>query len=215
MDAFAIASLERALTAQRSGAFAAELAPVMTAEDTLLLAEDEQPGKARPDKIPGLKPAFSKHGTITAANASSISDGAAALVLMRGDRCPARIAGAGQGSGLPESRAPCRRSLPVPRRRHRQLLARVGWSVEEVDLFRGERGIRHGEHAGDGRVRHSPSQVERERRGLCAGAPFLAPVAPAFLVTLIHALRALGLQTRGGEPVHRGGEATAIAIEAG
>ena len=84
MDAFAIASLTRALAAQQSGAFKAELARV-TVGDTLLLAEDEQPAKARPDKIPHLKPAFSKQGTITAANASSISDGAAALILMRAE----------------------------------------------------------------------------------------------------------------------------------
>lgn len=84
MDAFAIASLTRALAAQQSGAFKAELAQV-TVGDTLLLAEDEQPAKARPDKIPHLKPAFSKQGTITAANASSISDGAAALILMRAE----------------------------------------------------------------------------------------------------------------------------------
>jgi acetyl-CoA C-acetyltransferase len=136
MDAFAIASLERALTAQRSGAFAAELAPVMTAEDTLLLAEDEQPGKARPDKIRGLKPAFSKHGTITAANASSISDGAAALVVMRGETAArlglpvlARVVGYQSHAALPAEFT----SAPVGA--IDKLLARVGWSVEEVDLF--------------------------------------------------------------------------------
>ncbi len=135
MDAFAIASLERALAAQRSGAFGAELAPVM-AGDTLLLADDEQPEKARPDKIPTLKPAFSKTGTITAANASSISDGAAALVLMRAETAHrlglpvlARVVGYQSHAALPAEFT----SAPVGA--IDKLLARVGWSVEEVDLF--------------------------------------------------------------------------------
>src|SRR6056297_3779774 len=82
-DAYAIASLQGALAAQKSGAFAGEIAPVTitTRKGEVTISEDEQPVKARPDKIPQLKPAFRKDGTVTAANSSSISDGAAALVL--------------------------------------------------------------------------------------------------------------------------------------
>lgn len=215
MDAFAIASLERALTAQRSGAFAAELAPVMTSEDTLLLAEDEQPGKARPDKIPGLKPAFSKHGTITAANASSISDGAAALVLMRGETAArlglpvlARVVGYRSHAALPAEFT----SAPVGA--IDKLLARVGWSVEEVDLFEVNEAfamVSMLAMAGCG-IPHHKLNVNG---GACALGHPLGASGARILVTLIHALRTRGLRRGVASLCIGGGEATAIAIEAG
>lgn len=215
MDAFAIASLERALTAQRSGAFAAELAPVMTSEDTLLLAEDEQPGKARPDKIPGLKPAFSKHGTITAANASSISDGAAALVLMRGETAArlglpvlARVVGYQSHAALP-AEFTC-----APVGAIDKLLARVGWSVEEVDLFEVNEAfamVSMLAMAGCG-IPHHKLNVNG---GACALGHPLGASGARILVTLIHALRTRGLRRGVASLCIGGGEATAIAIEAG
>ncbi|WP_368181851.1 acetyl-CoA C-acyltransferase [Aeromonas sp. R7-5] len=215
MDAFAIASLERALTAQRSGAFAAELAPVMAADHTLLLAEDEQPGKARPDKIPGLKPAFSKHGTITAANASSISDGAAALVLMRGESAArlglpvlARVVGYQSHAALPAGFT----SAPVGA--IDKLLARVGWSVEEVDLFEVNEAfamVSMLAMAGCG-IPHHKLNVNG---GACALGHPLGASGARILVTLIHALRTRGLRRGVASLCIGGGEATAIAIEAG
>ena len=137
-DAYAIRSLERANAAISSGAFVKEIAPVTVSGrggDTLI-DTDEQPGKAKPDKIPSLKPAFVKDGTITAANASSISDGAAALVMTRRS-----IA---EKLGLPvvatviataaHAHEPAKfTTAPVPAMR--KALAKAGWSVEDVDLF--------------------------------------------------------------------------------
>ncbi|MCX4031325.1 thiolase family protein [Aeromonas caviae] len=215
MDAFAIASLERALTAQRSGAFAAELAPVMAADHTLLLAEDEQPGKARPDKIPGLKPAFSKQGTITAANASSISDGAAALVLTRGETAArlglpvlARVVAYQSHAALPAEFT----SAPVGA--IDKLLARVGWSVEEVDLFEVNEAfamVSMLAMAGCG-IPHHKLNVNG---GACALGHPLGASGARILVTLIHALRARWLRRGVASLCIGGGEATAIAIEAG
>ncbi|MFQ2765595.1 thiolase family protein [Aeromonas caviae] len=215
MDAFAIASLERALTAQRSGAFAAELAPVMTADHTLLLAEDEQPGKARPDKIPTLKPAFSKTGTITAANASSISDGAAALVLMRGESA-ARLGlpVLARGVGYQSHAALPAEFTSAPVGAIDKLLARVGWSVEEVDLFEVNEAfamVSMLAMAGCG-IPHHKLNVNG---GACALGHPLGASGARILVTLIHALRARGLRRGVASLCIGGGEATAIAIEAG
>lgn len=212
MDAFAIASLERALAAQQSGAFETELTPVMAGE-RLLLAEDEQPTNARPDKIPQLKPAFSKTGTITAANASSISDGAAALVLMRAERAQqlglpvlARILGYQSHAALPAEFT----SAPVGA--INKLLARLGWSVEEVDLFEVNEAfamVSMLAMAGCG-IPHHKLNVNG---GACALGHPLGASGARILVTLIHALRARGLRRGVASLCIGGGEATAMAIE--
>ncbi|AJQ54794.1 TPA: acetyl-CoA C-acyltransferase [Aeromonas hydrophila] len=214
MDAFAIASLERALAAQRSGAFAAELAPVM-AGDTLLLAEDEQPAKARPEKIPQLKPAFSKTGTITAANASSISDGAAALILMRSDTAVqlglpvlARLVGYQSHAALPAEFT----SAPVGA--IKGLLAKVGWRVEEVDLFEVNEAF-----AMVSLLAMAGCQLPHDKvnvnGGACALGHPLGASGARILVTLIHALRERGLTRGVASLCIGGGEATAVAIELG
>ncbi|HDI1213651.1 TPA: acetyl-CoA C-acyltransferase [Aeromonas hydrophila] len=214
MDAFAIASLERALAAQRSGAFAAELAPVMAA-DTLLLAEDEQPAKARPEKIPQLKPAFSKTGTITAANASSISDGAAALILMRGDTAAqlglpvlARLVGYQSHAALPAEFT----SAPIGA--IKGLLAKVGWRVEEVDLFEVNEAF-----AMVSLLAMAGCQLPHDKvnvnGGACALGHPLGASGARILVTLIHALRERGLKRGVASLCIGGGEATAVAIELG
>ncbi|HHQ4566607.1 TPA: thiolase family protein [Aeromonas hydrophila] len=214
MDAFAIASLERALAAQRSGAFAAELAPVMAA-DTLLLAEDEQPAKARPEKIPQLKPAFSKTGTITAANASSISDGAAALILMRSDTAAqlglpvlARLVGYQSHAALPAEFT----SAPVGA--IKGLLAKVGWRVEEVDLFEVNEAF-----AMVSLLAMAGCQLPHDKvnvnGGACALGHPLGASGARILVTLIHALRERGLTRGVASLCIGGGEATAVAIELG
>ncbi|WP_324015497.1 thiolase family protein [Aeromonas hydrophila] len=214
MDAFAIASLERALAAQRSGAFAAELAPVMVG-DTLLLAEDEQPAKARPEKIPQLKPAFSKTGTITAANASSISDGAAALILMRSDTAAqlglpvlARLVGYQSHAALP-AEFTC-----APIGAIKGLLAKVGWRVEEVDLFEVNEAF-----AMVSLLAMAGCQLPHDKvnvnGGACALGHPLGASGARILVTLIHALRERGLTRGVASLCIGGGEATAVAIELG
>ncbi|WAF92577.1 acetyl-CoA C-acyltransferase [Aeromonas hydrophila] len=212
MDAFAIASLERALAAQRSGAFAAELAPVR-AGDTLLLAEDEQPAKAKPEKIPQLKPAFSKTGTITAANASSISDGAAALILMRSDTAAqlglpvlARLVGYQSHAALPAEFT----SAPIGA--IKGLLAKVGWRVEEVDLFEVNEAF-----AMVSLLAMAGCQLPHDKvnvnGGACALGHPLGASGARILVTLIHALRERGLKRGVASLCIGGGEATAVAIE--
>lgn len=214
MDAFAIASLERALAAQRSGAFAAELAPVM-AGDTLLLAEDEQPAKARPEKIPQLKPAFGKTGTITAANASSISDGASALILMRSDTAAqlglpvlARLVGYQSHAALPAEFT----SAPIGA--IKGLLAKVGWRVEEVDLFEVNEAF-----AMVSLLAMAGCQLPHDKvnvnGGACALGHPLGASGARILVTLIHALRERGLTRGVASLCIGGGEATAVAIELG
>ncbi|MFC5708312.1 thiolase family protein [Aeromonas eucrenophila] len=214
MDAYALASLDRALAAQRSGGFAAELTPVM-AGDRLLLAEDEQPANAKPGKIPQLKPAFSKTGTITAANSSSISDGAAALVLMGSDTAArlglpvlARIVGYQSHAALPAEFT----SAPIGA--IHKLLARLGWSVEEVDLFEvNEAFAMVSMLAMTGcNIPHHKLNVNG---GACALGHPLGASGARILVTLVHALQARGLRRGVTSLCIGGGEATAVAVELG
>ncbi|HDX8343218.1 TPA: acetyl-CoA C-acyltransferase [Aeromonas dhakensis] len=214
MDAFAITSLERALAAQRSGAFAAELAPVKAGE-TLLLAEDEQPGKARPEKIPQLKPAFSKTGTITAANASSISDGAAALILMRSDTAEqlgvpvlARLVGYQSHAALPAEFT----SAPIGA--IEGLLTKVGWQVDEVDLFEVNEAFAMVSMLAMAGCK-LPHDKVNVNGGACALGHPLGASGARILVTLIHALRERGLKRGIASLCIGGGEATAVAIELG
>lgn len=212
MDAFAIASLERALAAQQSGAFKAELAPVM-AGDTLLLAEDEQPAKARPEKIPHLKPAFSKQGTITAANASSISDGAAALILMRAETAIqlglpvlARLVGYQSHAAVPAEFT----SAPIGA--IHGLLTKVGWRVDEVDLFEVNEAFAMVSLLAMAGC-NLPHDKVNVNGGACALGHPLGASGARILVTLIHALRARGLKRGVASLCIGGGEATAVAIE--
>lgn len=212
MDAFAIASLTRALEAQRSGAFETELVPVL-AGDRLLLAEDEQPAKANASKIPTLKPAFSKQGTITAANASSISDGAAALILMRAETATtlglpvlARLVGYQSHAALPADFT----SAPVGA--INKLLARVGWRVEEVDLFEVNEAF-----AMVSMLAQSGCNIPHDKLnvngGACALGHPLGASGARILVTLIHALHRCGLKRGVASLCIGGGEATAVALE--
>lgn len=138
MDAFSVQSLERARTAIESGLFADEIAPVTlkTRKGDVTVDTDEAPGKAAADKIPLLKPAFAKDGTITAASSSKISDGAAALVLTRestaqakGIHPLARVMGFAAHAQKPSEFT----TAPVPA--IRKAIAQAGWSIEDVDLF--------------------------------------------------------------------------------
>lgn len=214
-DAFAMRSLRRAQEAQASGAFAGEVAPVevTSRKGSVTVDQDEQPAKASVEKIPTLKPAFAKDGTITAANASSISDGAAALVLTR-----ARIA---EREGL----TPLARIVGHAAHAHapglfttapvfamRRLMERIGWTVDDVDLFEVNEAF-----AVVALVAMRELGIEAERLNVHGGACALGhPVGASgarILVTLIAALRARGLKRGVASLCIGGGEATAMAVE--
>jgi len=212
MDEFALASLQRAREAQQGGAFVAELAPVFRG-DQLLLAEDEQPAKGRPDKIPTLKPAFGREGTITAANSSSISDGAAALVLMDGTTALATgvpvlatIVGYQSHAALPAEFT----SAPIGA--ISRLLGRLSWAVEEVDLFEINEAFAMVTMLAmrDCNIPHHKVNVHG---GACALGHPLGASGARILVTLIAALRQRGLRRGVAALCIGGGEATAIAVE--
>ncbi|MGL5327329.1 MAG: thiolase family protein [Aeromonas sp.] len=212
MDAFALASLYRAREAQQAGYFSLELAPFWR-NDRLLLAEDEQPGKGRPEKVPTLKPAFGQGGTITAANSSSISDGAAALILMDGATAVARqvprlarIVGYQSHAAMPAEFT----SAPVGA--ISRLLARLDWSVDEVDLFEVNEAfamVTMLAMSGCG-IPHHKVNVHG---GACALGHPLGASGARILVTLIAALRQRGLRKGVAALCIGGGEATAIAVE--
>ncbi|HDZ8848737.1 TPA: thiolase family protein, partial [Aeromonas veronii] len=193
MDEFALASLQRARDAQQAGAFVSELTSVYRGE-RLLLAEDEQPGKGRPEKIPTLKPAFGKEGTITAANSSSISDGAAALILMDGATAQAwqvpvlaRIVGYQSHAALPAEFT----SAPIGA--ISRLLASLAWSVEEVDLFEINEAFAMVTMLAMSGV-GIPHHKVNVHGGACALGHPLGASGARILVTLIAALRQRGLR---------------------
>ncbi|MCU4652467.1 acetyl-CoA C-acyltransferase [Roseibacterium sp. SDUM158016] len=214
-DDYALGSLSNALAAIETGAFDAEVAPVTvkSRKGETRIAVDEQPGKARPEKIPQLKPAFREGGTVTAANSSSISDGAAALVLARaaaaeakGLKVRARILGHASHAQAP-SLFP---TAPVPAAR--KLLDRIGWSVDDVDLwevneafavvpmaFMRELGV--------------PREKMNVNGGACALGHPIGASGARIMVTLLHALEARGLRRGVAAICIGGGEGTAIAIE--
>ena len=215
MDAYSIESLARANAAIASGAFADEIVPVTvsTRAGEVVVEHDEAPSKGRPDKIPQLKPAFAKDGTITAATSSSISDGAAALVLTRasvadakGLKPVARVVATAAHAQAPADFT----TAPIPA--IQKVLDRAGWSVEEVDLFEvneafacvamfamRDLGIPH-------------EKINVNGGGTALGHPIGASGA-RIIVTLLGALKAQG-KTRGVASLCiGGGEATAIAVE--
>ena len=214
-DEFAIESLVRANAAIASGAFDDEVTPVTVpgrGGDTLV-AVDEQPGKARPDKIPGLKPAFAKDGTITAANASSISDGAAALVLTRASTAAAQ--------GLPvrarivahaaHAHEPGKfTTAPVPA--IEKLLKKAGWTIADVDLFEINEAF-----ATVAMIAMHDLGIPRDRLNIHGGATALGhPIGASgarIIATLVAALERTGGKRGVAALCIGGGEATAIAVE--
>jgi acetyl-CoA C-acetyltransferase len=214
-DAYALASLSRALGAQAAGAFAGEIAPVTVGGrgGDVTVSADEQPATARPEKIPTLKPAFRKDGTVTAANSSSISDGAAALVLASrgaaaaaGLKVRARVLGHASHAQAPADFP----TAPVPAAR--KLLDRLGWRAEDVDLwevneafavvpmaFMRETGVPHDRVNVNG--------------GACALGHPIGASGARIVVTLLNALERRGLRRGVAAICIGGGEGTAIAIE--
>ena len=214
-DAYALSSLDRALAAQAEGRLTDEIAPVTvtTRKGKTVVAEDEQPGTARPDKIPTLKPAFRKDGTVTPANASSISDGAAALILMR--ESDARAAGAPIRARLLAHASHAQEpgwftTAPVPAMR--RVLEAVGWGVADVDLWEINEAFAVVPMAAEREL-----GIDRARLNVNGGACALGhPIGASgtrIIVTLLHALEKAG-RTRGiASLCIGGGEGTAVALE--
>ncbi|MCB1455322.1 MAG: acetyl-CoA C-acyltransferase [Nitratireductor sp.] len=214
-DAYAIRSLEGALAAQKEGRFAREIAPVTvrSRNGETVVTSDEQPRNARPDKIPNLKPAFRKDGTITPANASSISDGAAALVLMReedaerqGLTIRARILGHASHAQAPAWFS----TAPIPAMR--KLMEQVGWQVNDIDLWEINEAFAVVPMAAEREM-----GIPRERLNIHGGACALGhPIGASgarILVTLLNALESHGLKRGMAGICIGGGEGTALAIE--
>ncbi len=214
-DAFAIASVQRAKAATDSGAFAAEITPVTVKDRSgeRLVSIDEGPGKVKLDKIPALKPAFKKDGTITAASSSSINDGAAALVLARastaqalGAKPLARIVGHATHAQEPNW------FTTAPVFATQKLLQATGWSVADVDLWEVNEAFAVVPMAlmADLKVPHERVNVNG---GACALGHPIGASGARILVTLIHALQARGGKRGVATLCIGGGEATAMAIE--
>ena len=208
-DEYALTSLSRAKEAIASGAFQAEIAPVavQTRKGDVSIDTDEQPGNAMPDKIPHLKPAFRKDGTVTAANSSSISDGAAALVLSSdGSAAIARILGYASHAQEP-GQFP---TAPVPAAE--KLLARLGWTKDDVDLWEVNEAFAVVPMAFIARM-DLPHDKVNVNGGACALGHPIGASGARIIVTLIHALQARGLRRGVAAICIGGGEGTAIAVE--
>ncbi|WP_341957836.1 acetyl-CoA C-acyltransferase [Pseudomonas sp. RC10] len=214
-DAFAIASLTRAQEAMKQGHFDAEIVPVQVTvgKEQKTVSQDEQPPKARLDKIPQLKPAFREGGTVTAANSSSISDGAAALTLMRQSEAERRglkplavirghAAYANQPNLFPTA----------PIGAIEKLMRKTGWSLSDVDLFEINEAF-----AVVALVTMSKLELPHEKVNVNGGACALGhPIGASgarILVTLLSALKQRGLRRGVAAICIGGGEATAIALE--
>jgi acetyl-CoA C-acetyltransferase len=214
-DAFATASVQRAKAATETGAFAAEIAPVTVkgrGGDTVV-SIDEGPGKVKLDKIPTLKPAFKKDGTITAASSSSINDGAAALVMMTaatatklGLKPLARIVSHAVHAQEPEWFA----TAPVGATQ--KALAKAGWSVADVDLWEVNEAFAVVPMALMKELNLS-HEIVNVNGGACALGHPIGASGARIMVTLIHALKARGLKKGLATLCIGGGEATAVALE--
>ncbi|TAA21882.1 MULTISPECIES: thiolase family protein [Pseudoxanthomonas] len=214
-DAFAIESVKRAQAAQASGAFEGEIVPfkVATRKGEVTVTTDEQPGKSDIGKIPALKPAFKKDGTVTAASSSSISDGAAATVVLsaeeaanRGLQPLARIVAHATFSQQPEW------FTTAPVGAIRKVLEKAGWSVEDVDLFEINEAF-----AVVAMVPMKELGIAHDRLNVHGGACALGhPIGASgarLVVTLLNALRVQGKRRGVASLCIGGGEATAIAVE--
>ncbi|MEM7239145.1 MAG: acetyl-CoA C-acyltransferase [Pseudomonadota bacterium] len=214
-DAYALASLDGALSAQADGKFDAEITPVTVRNrrGSEEVARDEQPHNARPDKIPHLKPAFRPDGTVTPANASSISDGAAALVLMRQSEAEARGVAVrarllGHASNAQEPGWFTTAPIPAMRR----VMETVGWGVDDVDLWEINEAF-----AVVPMVAMREMGIPRDRLNVNGGACALGhPIGASgarIIVTLLHEMERRNAKRGIASLCIGGGEGTAVAIE--
>ncbi|MBI1493752.1 acetyl-CoA C-acyltransferase [Halocynthiibacter styelae] len=214
-DEYALKSLSNALEAEKTGAFEGEIVPVTlkTRKGDLVVSTDEQPAKARPEKIPQLKPAFRKDGSVTAANASSISDGAAALVMASeeaakdaGLKIRARVLGHASHAQEPGWFT----TAPVPAAQ--KLLKKIGWSVEDVDLWEVNEAFAVVPMAFMHEMGITRDKVN-VNGGACALGHPIGASGTRIMVTLLNALEKRGLKRGVAAICIGGGEGTAIAIE--
>lgn len=215
MDAFALSSLEKANAAINSGAFKAEIVPVTVSDrrGDVTIDTDEQPGNARPEKIPTLRPAFAKDGTITAANSSSISDGAAALMLTtraNAEQLGLTVLATIKGHTTHAQEPSLFTTAPVGAMA--KLLSNVGWSKDEVDLFEINEAFAMVTMLAVSELGLDMAKVN-VNGGACALGHPIGCSGARLLVTLIHALKARGLKRGVASLCIGGGEATAMAIE--
>jgi acetyl-CoA C-acetyltransferase len=214
-DAFAVASVTRAQKATESGAFATEITPVTvkTRAGESVISKDEGPGKVKLDKIPTLKPAFKKDGTITAASSSSINDGAAALVMMTestarrlGCKPLARIVGHAMHAQEPNW------FTTAPVGATQKLLSKTGWKVSDVDLWEVNEAFAVVPMAlmEELKVSHDIVNVNG---GACALGHPIGASGARIMVTLLHALKARGGKRGIATLCIGGGEGTAVALE--
>lgn len=214
-DAFALASLSRAKAAIDNGAFADEIVPVTVSGrgGDVVVSEDEQPGKAKPEKVASLKPAFAKDGTITAATSASISDGAAALVMTRasvaarlGLAQEARVVATAAHAHAPDL------FTTAPVYAIRKVLEKAGWSVADVDLFEINEAF-----AAVAMIAMRDLDIPHEKINVNGGATALGhPIGASgarIVATLIAALKARGAKRGVAALCIGGGEATAMALE--
>ena len=214
-DDFAVTSLTRAQQAIATGAFDAEITPVTVKAGRAeqVVSHDEQPGKARLDKIPTLKPAFRENGTVTAANASSISDGAAALVLMRRSQAEkAGIAPIATIIGHATHAQEPNLFATAPIGALRRLSERTGWALKDVDLFEINEAFAVVAMAAM-RDLDLPHDKVNVHGGACALGHPIGASGARVLVTLLHALQRHGLKRGMATLCIGGGEATALAVE--
>jgi len=215
MDAFAIQSLTRAQNAIEEGNLKAETVPITirTRKGEATVVDDEQPGNANLEKIPTLRPAFKSDGTVTAANSSSISDGASALVLASAEAVKkhdlqpmARIVG-----HTTNSRHPSEFTI-APIGAVEKLLDKIGWSKEDVDLFEINEAFAMVTMAA---IHDLGLDVEKVNifGGACAQGHPIGSTGSRIIITLMHALKNLGKKRGIAALCIGGGEATAIAIE--
>lgn len=214
-DSFAISSLNKAVTAIHNGYFKAEIVPVTVSgrKGDVIVEQDEQPLNAKADKIPTLRPAFKKDGTITAANASSISDGASALVVTSGDIAAerglepiAKVVAYASNSQHPSE------FTIAPVGAIEKVLKQTGWTATEVDLWEINEAFAMVTMAAIDAFNLDPSKVNVNGGACSLGHP-LGSSGSRIIVTLIHALKRTGGQKGIAALCIGGGEATAIAVE--
>ncbi|MEO7453557.1 MAG: acetyl-CoA C-acetyltransferase [Fimbriimonadales bacterium] len=215
-DTFAAASYNRALAAQAAGKFADEITPVSVPQrkgDPLVVSEDEEPGKGNVAKLPDLRPAFDKEGTVTAGNASSINDGAAAVVVMSLDRATslgikplARIVDYAQFAQEPKW------FTTAPAGAITRLLDRTGKSVSDIDLFEVNEAFSVVALAVSEKVGIPHENLNVNGGAVALGHPIGAS-GTRLVLTLIHELRRQGKKLGVATPCIGGGEATAVMVE--
>ncbi|MDT0581332.1 MULTISPECIES: acetyl-CoA C-acyltransferase [Alteromonadaceae] len=215
MDEFALGSLSKANKAIADGTFVDEIAPVTvkSRKGDLVVDTDEGPGNARPEKIPALRPAFKKDGTVTAANSSSISDGAAALVIMSESKANAlglkplaKIVAHATNAIKPED------FTVAPVGAIEKVFAQTGWTKDDVDLFEINEAFAMVTMLGMNKLGLDSSKVNIKGGACALGHPIGASGA-RIVVTLLHALKQQGLKKGVAALCIGGGEGTALAVE--